>query len=61
MVNVLGDKNFEGFNVTSPYKAEIIRNLDEIDDTASRIVAVNTVIIKDGKLKGYNNDGSSFL
>ena len=49
-----------GFNVTSPYKQQIIRYLDEISDEARAINAVNTVIVKhDGeknKLIGFNTD-----
>lgn len=52
---------FIGFNVTMPYKMEIIKYLDEIDELANLIGAVNTVIIKNGKLKGYNTDGKGFL
>jgi len=47
----------QGFNVTIPYKQEIIGYLDEIDDDASIIGAVNTIKISNkGKLKGYNTD-----
>ena len=47
----------QGFNVTIPYKEEIIRYLDDIDDEAKTIGAVNTIKInQDGKLKGYNTD-----
>jgi len=53
--------NFDGFNITKPHKIEIIKHLDEIDDNAKCIGAVNTVTIKDGMLKGYNTDGTGFL
>ena len=45
-----------GFNVTRPYKEAIIPFLDEIDETAKLVGAVNVVKIIDGKLKGYNTD-----
>lgn len=50
-----------GFNVTIPYKVEIISFLDELDITAEEIGAVNTVkVCEDGKLKGYNTDHFGF-
>ena len=50
-------ENLIGFNVTIPYKGEIISLLDEVDDTAKSIDAVNTVLISDnGRLKGFNTD-----
>lgn len=61
VVKAMPKMNFAGFNVTIPYKIEIMKHLDEIDDLAKSIGAVNTVAIKDGKLKGYNTDGIGFL
>ena len=49
-------KNFEGINVTIPYKQAVIPYLDEIDEFASGIGAVNTIVNRDGKLYGYNTD-----
>ena len=51
-------KDFKGINVTIPYKKEVMRYLDFIDDKAREIGAVNTVVNKDGKLYGYNTDFS---
>ncbi|MFA5449039.1 MAG: shikimate kinase [Clostridia bacterium] len=48
--------SFDGFNVTIPYKTLIMPLLDEIDDAAKRVGAVNTVVVKDKKLYGYNTD-----
>ena len=45
-----------GFNVTIPYKREIIPLLDTVDFEAEQIGAVNCVKIADGKLYGYNTD-----
>ena len=53
--------NFDGFNVTKPHKVHIIEYLDEIDELARIIGAVNVVTIKNGVLKGYNTDGSGFV
>ena len=53
-----------GFNVTIPYKIQIISYLDEIDGIAAEIGAVNTVTVtrRDGRayLKGYNTDAPAF-
>ncbi|HHY72937.1 MAG TPA: shikimate dehydrogenase [Bacillus bacterium] len=49
-----------GFNVTIPHKVEVMKYLDEIDEEAAQIGAVNTVVAKGGKLVGYNTDGKGF-
>ena len=49
-----------GFNVTIPYKETIIPLLDELDDMAKEIGAVNAVKVKNGKTKGYNTDAYGF-
>lgn len=45
-----------GFNVTIPYKLQVIPMLDSISVEAERINAVNCVKIENGKLHGYNTD-----
>ncbi len=52
--------DLSGFNVTIPYKEAIIPLLDEIDETAEQVGAVNVVTITNGKLKGYNTDVYGF-
>ncbi|MBQ8566554.1 MAG: shikimate dehydrogenase [Clostridia bacterium] len=47
---------FEGINVTIPYKEKVIPHLYSVSNKAKRIGAVNTVVNKDGKLYGYNTD-----
>lgn len=47
--------NIKGFNVTIPHKINVMQFLDEIDEVASLIGAVNTIDFKD--MKGYNTDG----
>ena len=49
-------KDFRAINVTIPYKQAVIPYLDEIEDTAARIGAVNTIVNREGKLYGYNTD-----
>ncbi|MDD7761698.1 MAG: hypothetical protein PT956_03460 [Firmicutes bacterium] len=51
---------FAGFMVTAPYKFEIIKYLDEVNEAAKLIRAVNTVKIKDGRLIGSNSDYLGF-
>lgn len=45
-----------GFNVTAPYKQEIIKYLDALSSPAAMLEAVNTVVTKRGKFHGYNTD-----
>lgn len=47
--------SIKGFNVTIPHKIEVMNHLDEIDEVAALIGAVNTIDFKN--LKGYNTDG----
>lgn len=56
----LTKKEFDAINVTIPYKQRIIPFLDELDDKAKKIGAVNTVVNIDGYLKGYNTDYYGF-
>jgi shikimate 5-dehydrogenase len=53
--------NFQGFSVTNPHKQAIIPFLDELDETAKAIGAVNTIKIENGKLLGYNTDAPGFI
>ncbi|MBD8032057.1 shikimate dehydrogenase [Solibacillus merdavium] len=51
-----------GWNVTIPHKQTIIPFLDELDELAAKMGAVNTVVrTAEGKLKGYNTDGPGFV
>ncbi len=60
-VKGLRAQNYIGFNVTVPYKKEIIRYLDDIANDALLMGAVNTVKNVNGKLKGYNTDAEGFV
>ncbi len=51
-------RDFQGINVTIPYKEAVIPYLDEIDDSAKEIGAINCIVNEGGKLKGYNTDCS---
>ncbi|MGE7949673.1 shikimate dehydrogenase [Lysinibacillus sp. NPDC093688] len=51
-----------GWNITIPHKTAIIPYLDELDELAEKMGAVNTVVrTKEGKFKGYNTDGVGFV
>ncbi|MBT8219259.1 MAG: shikimate dehydrogenase [Bacteroidia bacterium] len=52
--------NLVGLNVTIPYKSKVMEFLDEIDESAIEIGAVNTIKILDGRLIGYNTDVHGF-
>ena len=53
--------NFAGFSVTNPHKGSLIEYLDDTDETAAAIGAVNTVKIDDDRLIGYNTDAAGFI
>jgi shikimate dehydrogenase len=50
-----------GANVTVPHKETVLPLLDEIDELANSIGAVNTIIKKDGRLIGFNTDAYGFI
>lgn len=52
--------DLRGLNVTIPYKEAVIPYLDDLDPLAAAVGAVNTIVIKDGKTKGYNTDVAGF-
>jgi shikimate dehydrogenase len=45
-----------GFSVTLPHKQRILHYLDECEPLAAAVGAVNTVVVRNGKLSGYNTD-----
>ncbi len=50
-----------GYNITIPHKINIIKYIDELDESAKRYNSVNCVSDKDGRLIGYNTDCDGFL
>lgn len=50
-----------GFNITLPHKQAAIPLLDGLDETASHMQAVNTVVAKNGRFIGSNTDGDGFV
>lgn len=53
-------KGFAGLNITHPYKQAVMALLDDLDADAAAFGAVNTVVFKDGRSKGFNTDWSGF-
>lgn len=60
MERFVKSRQFDGLNITIPYKKDVMPLCDEITDLASRIGAVNTLYKKDGKLIGHNTDHEGF-
>ena len=52
--------NIRGANITFPYKEKVIKFLDEVEESARRIRAVNTIVNNKGILTGYNTDVIGF-
>jgi shikimate dehydrogenase len=61
VVNGIRRMNFAGFNVTIPYKTKIMEYIDELDDLAGVIGSVNTAVVREKCIKGYNTDGEGFV
>ena len=53
--------NLDGFNITIPYKTDIISFLNDVDDKVKLYNACNTVVNRDGVCTGYNTDVYGFL
>ena len=52
---------FRGASVTIPHKVSAIPFLDEVEPTARHIGAINTIVVNQGKLSGYNTDATGAL
>ena len=59
-LELIQELNFIGVNLTTPHKIAASKLMDEIDDNARRIGAINTVKVDNTKLRGYNTDGKGF-
>lgn len=58
---IANTKGLSGLNVTLPYKEQVMKFLDEVDEAAKNIGAVNVIKVQGDKLKGYNTDSAAFL
>jgi 3-dehydroquinate dehydratase/shikimate dehydrogenase len=50
-----------GLSVTAPHKSAVMQYLDSMDATAQETGAVNTIVVEDGALRGYNTDAAALL
>ena len=55
------DLNIRGLSVTAPHKRAVMSHLDRIDLAATEIGAVNTIVVEEDELVGYNTDASAFI
>lgn len=61
VLNGLRCMNVSGIGITKPYKVEVMQYLDEIDELAQKIGAVNSIRVENKRLIGRNIDGEAFL
>jgi 3-dehydroquinate dehydratase/shikimate dehydrogenase len=55
------DWNVRGLSVTAPHKSAVLSQLDWVEPAAQEIEAVNTILIADNELRGYNTDARGFI
>ena len=53
--------DLKGVSVTIPHKVAVLDYLDEVEEVAGKIGAVNTIVNRDGRLIGYNTDWSGAI
>lgn len=56
-LSLMSQLEFKGLSVTMPLKEKILDCLDDVDEEAQKIGAVNTVLFEGGKVRGFNTDG----
>ncbi len=60
--SLLKEEDIGGFNVTIPYKQEVIKYCKSLSPSAKKIGSVNTLVYdKDRNIKGYNTDYDGFI
>lgn len=56
-LELLSESDFIGVNLTVPHKVAALSLVNELDDTAREIGAINTIKFQDGTVRGFNSDG----
>ncbi|MEY2579018.1 MAG: shikimate dehydrogenase [Verrucomicrobiota bacterium] len=59
-LGLLPGLDFVGVNLTVPHKIAALPRVDEADETARQVGAINTIKVERGKLRGFNTDGKGF-
>ena len=59
--NAIGPLGIAGLNVTVPHKEKAFQLMDEVDEAAQELKAVNTIFNQDGRLLGTNTDAFGFF
>jgi shikimate dehydrogenase len=60
-LRALPERGFLGANLTIPHKAAAFGMIDEIDGSARELGVVNTILVDDGRLRGFNTDGPGLV
>jgi shikimate dehydrogenase len=60
LVRAAATLGFDALNITHPYKQVVLPYLDQLDERAARLGAVNTVVFRAGQAMGYNTDTTGF-
>ncbi len=60
-IQTVRDFDMLGVNISMPFKIEAMSYMDELSDSARLSGSMNTVVNREGKLIGYNTDGSGFF
>ena len=60
IINIININNLKGLNITTPFKSDTLKIIDDIDEHAKNIGSINTLRISNRKIKGYNTDYIGF-
>ena len=57
---LISKNNLSGLNVTIPFKEQILKYVDDLDDSAEKIGSINTIKVNNKKITGFNTDADGF-